>query len=301
MKVLITGGTGSLGQELLRLLPGDLTVYSRDELKQWKLEAQHPGVRFELGDVRDPVRLRDVMSGYDIVIHAAALKRLEAAPTELVQTNVTGSVNVVEAARDVGVKKMLAVSTDKAAGPVTAYGATKLLMERIFVAASNEHTLLSCVRLVNLAGSRGSLIPFWAERAKVGLPLPLTDRRMTRHWLTLAEGAQFLELCLERMQGGEVFVPKTRSFRILDLWDILASTFGVDELKEIGPRAGEKLHEELLTRDELRGTIDLGWCYALTHHSGERYVDPDLDTSSEIDPMSRAELLDEVRRLGYIT
>lgn len=299
MRVLITGGTGSLGQELLRLLPGDLTVYSRDELKQWTLEAQYPGVQFELGDVRDKERLTEVMRGHRYVVHAAALKRLEAPPTELVQTNVTGSINVVEAAREVGVEKVLGVSTDKAAGPVTAYGATKLLMERVFSAASNDQTRLACARLVNLAGSRGSLVPFWAERAKAGLPLPLTDRRMTRHWMSLEEGARFLERCLEQLRGGEVLVPKTRSFRIIDLWSIFSTA---PKPEEIGPRAGEKLHEELLTRDELRQTEDRGWCYALSPRqpAEDRRGDLSLDTSSERDPMPRTKLVDELRRLGYV-
>jgi UDP-N-acetylglucosamine 4,6-dehydratase/5-epimerase len=261
--VLVTGGTGSFGQQFARVLllehhPQKLIVFSRDELKQHEMRVNgfdHPNIRFFLGDVRDVDRLRRAMQGVDVVVHAAALKQVPAAeynPIEAVMTNIIGARNVVDAALDCGVKKVLALSTDKAVNPVNLYGATKLVAEKLFVQANaysgTGPTRFSCVRYGNVLGSRGSVIPLFLQQRKTG-KVTITDPRMTRFWLTLDQGVQFVVNAIERMIGGEVFVPKIPSMSMGDLADAVAPGC---EIQEIGIRPGEKLHEVLISEDESR-------------------------------------------------
>jgi len=246
MNVLITGGTGSLGHVLTAALleRGDeVTVYSRDELKQWEMGRLFPRARFVLGDVRDLARLTEACEGVSRIIHAAALKHapaIEGCPDEAVRTNVMGTMNVIRAAQ----VPVLGISSDKACAPITAYGSSKLLMERLLVAAGQ-----SAVRLGNIAGSTGSLIPYWRELAAQGKPLPLTDDRMTRHWMLPSEAGAFVLRCMDRQAGGEVFVPRTRGFRVVDLWRLISGN-GADPIAN-GRRPGEKLHESMIAPDEL--------------------------------------------------
>lgn len=246
MNVLITGGTGSLGHVLTESLldrGDDVTVYSRDELKQWEMSRRFPRARYILGDVRDLARLTESCDGIDRIIHAAALKHapaIEGCPDEAVRTNVIGTMNMIRAAQC----PILGISSDKACAPITAYGSSKLLMERLLVAAGH-----SAVRLGNIAGSTGSIINYWRELAAQGQPLPLTDDRMTRHWMLPTEAAAFVLRCMTRQAGGEVFVPKTRSFRVVDLWRLIGGN-GSDPAPT-GRRPGEKLHESMIAPDEL--------------------------------------------------
>jgi UDP-N-acetylglucosamine 4,6-dehydratase len=266
--VLVTGGTGSFGKKLIQILlneyhPAKLIVFSRDELKQHEMRVagyEHPSLRYYIGDVRDQLRLRRAMHGVDIVVHAAALKQVPACeynPMEAIKTNILGSSNVVESALDAGVKKVMALSTDKAVNPINLYGATKLAAEKLFVQsnayAAGTSTRYSCVRYGNVVGSRGSVIPIFIQQRSNG-KLTITDERMTRFWLTLEQGVRFVIRCIEQMCGGEVFVPKIPSTRIIDLAQAIAPQA---ELDVVGIRPGEKLHEVLVHEDEARNTVEL--------------------------------------------
>ncbi|MFW5748057.1 MAG: UDP-N-acetylglucosamine 4,6-dehydratase (inverting) [Chloroflexota bacterium] len=267
--ILVTGGTGSFGKQFIhtvleRYKPRRLIVFSRDELKQHEMRTSgfaHPALRFFIGDVRDPDRLRRAFNRVDIVVHAAALKQVPACeynPMEAIMTNIMGARNVIDAALDTGVSKVLALSTDKAVSPVNLYGATKLCAEKLFV-QSNAYsggtgTIFSCVRYGNVVGSRGSVIPLFLQQRETGT-ITVTDTRMTRFWLTLQQGVDFVLNALERMQGGEVFVPKIPSMSILDLAEAIAPGC---EIKNIGIRPGEKLHEALISEDEARQALDVG-------------------------------------------
>ncbi|MBN2547564.1 MAG: UDP-N-acetylglucosamine 4,6-dehydratase (inverting) [Anaerolineales bacterium] len=266
--VLVTGGTGSFGKQFIEILlaeyhPAKLIVFSRDELKQHEMRISgfdQPNLRYFIGDVRDQLRLRRAMNGVDIVIHAAALKQVPACeynPMEAIKTNILGSGNVIEAALDAGVQRVMALSTDKAVNPVNLYGATKLAAEKLFVQsnayAAGSATRFSCVRYGNVVGSRGSVIPIFMQQRQNG-KLTITDARMTRFWLTLEQGVRFVIRCTEQMHGGEVFVPKIPSTRIVDLAQAIAPQA---ELDIIGIRPGEKLHEVLINEDEARSTVEL--------------------------------------------
>lgn len=258
--VLVTGGTGSFGQKFVKKVlekhqPKKLIIFSRDELKQYEMQqtVNDRSVRYFLGDVRDKDRLYRAFQDVDIVVHAAALKQVPAAeynPFEFVKTNIIGAANIIDAAIDRGVKKVIALSTDKAANPVNLYGATKLCADKLFVTANayagSQETQFSIVRYGNVLGSRGSVIPLFLEMRKTGV-LKLTDKRMTRFWLTLEQGVDFVLSSLEWMDGGEIFVPKIASMRLIDL----AKAIGPDcKLEYFGLRPGEKLHEALVPRDE---------------------------------------------------
>lgn len=267
--VLVTGGTGSLGKALIRHLLEEtkvrrIAVYSRDELKQHQLRIDfkdNPRLRWFLGDVRDLDRLKRAMHNVDYVIHAAALKQVDTGeynPMEFIKTNVLGSQNVIEACIDAGVKRVVALSTDKASSPINLYGATKLTADKLFVAANNYSfaygTIFSVVRYGNVMGSRGSVIPLWKELAKSGQPLPITDLRMTRFWISIEKAVNFVLESLEEMNGGELFVPKIPSMRIIDLASAVAPGA---KLSEVGMRPGEKLHEEMISADDSRRTLVL--------------------------------------------
>lgn len=272
--VLVTGGTGSFGKKFIEIMlkeyhPAKLIVYSRDELKQHEMRVggfNHPSLRYFIGDVRDLPRLRRAMRDVDIVVHAAALKQVPACeynPMEAVKTNILGTSNVIDAALDEGVKKVLALSTDKAVNPVNLYGATKLAAEKLVVQsnayAGGRETRLSCVRYGNVVGSRGSVVPVFLRQRENG-KLTITDERMTRFWLSLEQGVRFVIRCIELMQGGEVFVPKIPSMKVIDL----AKTIAPDaEIEVIGIRPGEKLHEVLISRDESRSTVELEDMYVV--------------------------------------
>lgn len=271
--VLVTGGTGSLGRRLVpRLLAAGVRkviVFSRDELKQHEMRVaglDGPAIRYFIGDVRDPDRLRRAFKGVDVIIHAAALKQVSACeynPIEAILTNVMGARNVVEAALDCDVPRVMAVSTDKAVNPINVYGAGKLLAEKLFVQANSYRgggrTRFGCTRYGNVVGSRGSVVPLFLEQRRQG-QVTVTDRRMTRFWLTLDQAAQFVLNCTEQMQGGEIFIPKIPSMRIMDLVFALAPDC---DIKEVGIRAGEKLHESLLSEEESRQAIEFDNHYVI--------------------------------------
>ena len=281
-RILITGGTGSFGKsfiaEIFKRYPEikRLVVYSRDELKQWELqqlypEKDYPQLRFFLGDVRDRDRLKRALERIDTVIHAAALKQVPAAeynPIEFINTNVLGAENVVQACLDIGVKRVVALSTDKAAAPINLYGATKLCSDKLFIAANNikgtRDLRFSVVRYGNVMGSRGSVIPFFLDKAKTGV-LPITDPSMTRFNISLKEGVAMVLWTLENALGGELFVPKIPSYRITDV----AEAIGPSCAKPItGIRSGEKIHEEMITSSDSFTTIDLGAYYAILPSDG---------------------------------
>jgi UDP-N-acetylglucosamine 4,6-dehydratase len=266
--VLITGGTGSFGKRMTRLLledfhPQRLVIFSRDELKQHEMRAEgfdDECLRFFIGDVRDKDRLLRAMNGIDVVFHAAALKQVptcEYNPIEAVLTNVEGQRNVIDAAIDSGVERVMTISTDKAVNPVNLYGATKLTAEKLAVQANSysspDGTKFSCSRYGNVVGSRGSVIPVFLKQRKTGR-VSITDPRMTRFWITLAQGVRFVLDCTEQMHGGEVFIPKLPSMNIKDLATALAPNCEIDEM---GIRAGEKLHEVLINEDEARQTVEM--------------------------------------------
>lgn len=272
--ILVTGGTGSFGKKFIEIMlrdyhPAKLVVFSRDELKQHEMRVSgfdHPSLRYFIGDIRDLNRLRRAMHGIDTVIHAAALKQVPACeynPMEAIKTNILGSSNTVEAALDMGVKKVLALSTDKAVNPINLYGTTKLAAEKLFVQsnayAAGTATRFSCVRYGNVVGSRGSVIPIFVQQRENG-KLTITDERMTRFWLTLEQGVRFVIRCTEQMHGGEVFVPKIPSMKILDLANVLAPDA---EVEIVGIRPGEKLHEVLIHEDEARSTVELDDMYVV--------------------------------------
>jgi UDP-N-acetylglucosamine 4,6-dehydratase len=287
-RILITGGTGSFGKsfiaETLRCFPHieRLVIYSRDELKQWELqqhypEREFPQLRFFIGDVRDRARLRRALEGVDTVVHAAALKQVHVAeynPMEFINTNVLGAENLVQACLDTGVKRVLALSTDKAAAPINLYGATKLCSDKLFIAANNikgkRNLAFSVVRYGNVMGSRGSVIPFFLDKARTGV-LPITDPAMTRFNITLSEGVAMVLWALENALGGELFVPKIPSYRITDVAEAIGPSC---EKPIIGIRPGEKIHEEMITASDSFSTIDLGAYYAILPSDGrllERY------------------------------
>ena len=268
--ILITGGTGSFGKHLIKTVlkqhqPERIIVYSRDELKQFEMQNskifanEKVLIRYFIGDIRDFKRLKKAMEDVNIVVHAAALKQVPATeynPFEAVKTNVIGAQNVIDAAFEANVEKVVALSTDKAAAPINLYGATKLTSDKLFIAANNykgKHDIkFSVVRYGNVMGSRGSVIPFFLERQKTGV-LPITDKRMTRFNITLQQGVDFVLQCLERMWGGELFVPKIPSYRILDVAEAVDP-----ECKQniVGIRPGEKLHEEMITQSDALNTIE---------------------------------------------
>lgn len=268
LNVLVTGGTGSFGKKFTEVMlrehsPRKLIVFSRDELKQHEMRIggfDHPSLRYFIGDVRDRERLYRAFSDVDVVVHAAALKQVPACeynPFEAVQTNIIGAKNVIDAAIDQGVKKVMAISTDKAVNPINLYGATKLCAEKLFVQSNSYSgeggTRFSCARYGNVVGSRGSVIPLFKKQRESG-KITVTDKRMTRFWLTLEQGIRFVIRCIEQMWGGEVFVPKIPSTRIVDLAEAVSPGC---EIEFIGIRPGEKLHEVLISRDESRYTLEL--------------------------------------------
>lgn len=261
--ILVTGGTGSFGQKFTEIAlqeynPKTLRIFSRGELLQQQMRQKFnddPRLRFFIGDVRDRERVYRAMSGVDIVVHTAALKQVptcEYNPIEAVRTNIDGAVNVVDAAIDNGVEKAIAISSDKAVYPVNLYGATKLVMERLFVQANvytgGRETRFSCTRYGNVVGSRGSVIPLFLEQRKNG-KITITDEKMTRFWITLEQGVRFVIDCINRMRGGEVFIPKIPSMKITDLADVIAPEA---KREVIGIRPGEKVNEILLTEEEAR-------------------------------------------------
>ncbi len=270
--ILVTGGTGSFGKFFIRNVldrykPARLIVYSRDELKQFEMEQEfksHPNdcLRFFIGDVRDRDRLSLALRGVDIVVHAAAMKQVPIAeynPMECIRTNIDGAENVVRAALDRGVAKVIALSTDKAANPINLYGASKLASDKIFVSANNiagaSGPRYSVVRYGNVVGSRGSVIPFFQKIIDSGAgELPITDARMTRFWITLQQGVNFVLSSMEMMTGGEIFVPKIPSMKITDLAQVMAPGL---KHKFVGIRPGEKLHEVMVTSDDGRNTLEL--------------------------------------------
>lgn len=285
--LLITGGTGSFGKAFVKTFleryPAvkRLVIFSRDELKQFEMaqqfpEAQHPAMRYFIGDVRDGDRLRRAMEGIDVVIHAAALKQVPAAeynPFECIKTNVLGAQNVIEACLDSKVKHVVALSTDKAAAPINLYGATKLCSDKLFTAANNikgsRDLRFSVVRYGNVMGSRGSVIPFFLERRKTGV-LPITDPAMTRFNISLQDGVEMVLWALENAQGGEIFVPKIPSYRITDI----AMAIGPEcQHPVIGIRPGEKIHEEMITDSDSFNTVDLGKYFAILPSAGKYTVE----------------------------
>lgn len=277
--VLVTGGTGSFGKAFVnRVLKDDeiakVIVYSRDELKQFEM-AEHvksPKIRFFLGDVRDYQRLLQATDGVDVIVHAAAMKQIPASeynPMEAIKTNVIGAENIVNAAINNGIQRVIALSTDKAANPANLYGATKLCSDKLMIAgnvlAGKRETKFSVVRYGNVLGSRGSVIPFFLEKAKSGL-IPITDPRMTRFWLTLEEGVAFVLDSLERMYGGEIFVPKIPSFKVTDVAKVVSP--GI-QTQIIGIRPGEKLHEVMITEDDSYNTFEFSSYYAIVAPSAK--------------------------------
>lgn len=272
--VLVTGGTGSFGKKFVELMlrdyhPQKLIIFSRDELKQHDMRTagfDHATLRYFIGDVRDQQRLQRALSGVTVVVHAAALKQVPACeynPFEAVQTNIMGGRNVIDAAIDQGVRRVLALSTDKAVNPINLYGATKLCAEKMFVQANAyagaQDTRFSCARYGNVVGSRGSVIPVFMEQRKRG-KITITDSRMTRFWLTLEQGVRFVVGCIEQMHGGEIFVPKIPSMRVTDMAETIAPGC---EVECIGIRPGEKLHEVLVSEDEARNTLELDDMYVI--------------------------------------
>jgi UDP-N-acetylglucosamine 4,6-dehydratase len=266
--VLITGGTGSFGKKFTKILleeqqPRKIIIFSRDELKQHEMQVggyNHESLRYFIGDIRDRERLLRAMHGVDIVVHAAALKQVPACeynPMEAIKTNIMGTANVVEAALDASVKKVLTVSTDKAVSPANLYGATKLAAEKLTIQsnayAAGSATRYSCVRYGNVVGSRGSVVPLFLKQRGNGM-ITITDDRMTRFWLSLEQGVRFVINCIEQMEGGEVFIPKIPSTKVTDLARAIAPKA---ELDIIGIRPGEKLHEMLISEDEARNTVEL--------------------------------------------
>jgi UDP-N-acetylglucosamine 4,6-dehydratase/5-epimerase len=277
--VLVTGGTGSFGKKLIRTVLDTTTarkviVYSRDELKQYEMRQAFDDdkrLRFFLGDVRDAARLHRAFDGIDVVVHAAALKQVPAAeynPFEAVKTNIQGAQNVIDAAIDCGVKRVVALSTDKASSPINLYGATKLVSDKLFIQgnfyAGGKDTRFAVVRYGNVVGSRGSVVPFFQARAATGV-LPITDERMTRFWITLQQGVDFVLSSFDLMRGGELFVPKIPSMRVTDLARAIAPDARIEI---VGIRPGEKLHEEMISLDDARRTIDIGDRYLIQPEFG---------------------------------
>ena len=289
--ILITGGTGSFGkafaQWVLTRFPDvrRLVIYSRDELKQFDMSqtlspAEHKSLRYFIGDIRDEARLRRALEGIDVVIHAAALKQVPAAeynPFECIKTNVMGAQNLIEASLDSGVKRVIALSTDKAAAPVNLYGATKLCSDKLFTAANNikgsRDIVFSVVRYGNVMGSRGSVIPFFLQKRPEGV-LPITDPDMTRFNITLQEAVELVFWALDNALGGEIFVPKIPSYRIVDV----AEAIGPECARPVtGIRPGEKIHEEMITASDAASTVDLGKYYAILSSVSDTSIDRYLE------------------------
>ncbi len=292
--VLITGGTGSFGKAFINTLlanqnPARVAIYSRDELKQFEMKqtlGDDLRVRFFIGDIRDRDRLAMAMHGVDFVVHAAALKQVDSAeynPMEFVKTNILGSENVILASIDAGVKKVVALSTDKASSPVNLYGATKLTADKLFI-SSNHYghsygTTFSVVRYGNVMGSRGSVIPFFQGLAARGEPLPITDERMTRFWITLPQAVEFVLRSFATMNGGELYVPRIPSMKVVDLARAIAPD---SELREVGIRPGEKLHEEMISAEDSRRTIRQDERYVVMPTLAEwGYVSPQGEPSPD--------------------
>jgi UDP-N-acetylglucosamine 4,6-dehydratase/5-epimerase len=283
--ILITGGTGSFGNELIKKLtsiktnkPRKIIVFSRDELKQFDLQKKypvkkHPNLRFFLGDVRDKDRLKMAFFEVDYIIHAAALKQVPAAeynPIEFIKTNILGAQNIIEASIECGVKKVIALSTDKASSPINLYGATKLCSDKLFLSANNlsgnRKTIFSVVRYGNVFGSRGSVAPFFLEHQKKGF-LPITDMNMTRFNISLGDAVKLVYLAIQKGIGGEIFIPKTPSFKITDLAKAISPKC---KLKIIGIREGEKIHEELISKAESVNAFDLKTFYVICGNEKSR-------------------------------
>jgi len=304
--LLITGGTGTFGRAFAKkLLEKDeiekIIIFSRDELKQWELQQEDPifsskKARFFLGDVRDPLRLKRAFHGVDLILHAAALKQVPAAeynPSEFIQTNIHGAMNVIDAAIDAKVEKCIALSTDKAVNPINLYGATKLCAEKLFAAAKSyvgkeHHPIFAAVRYGNVLGSRGSLLPVWQRHIERGeKELPITDETMTRFWITLNDAVLFVENCFESMRGEEIFIPKIPSFYIKDL----ATAYAPDmPLKSIGIRPGEKIHETLIAKEENSSCFEKEKAYAIlpkdhTQYDGGRKVAENFSLISDNNPL----------------
>ena len=285
--ILITGGTGSFGKMFVETIlreyhPKKVIVFSRDELKQFEMQQQFdsPVMRYFIGDVRDKERLVRAMNGVDYVVHAAALKQVPAAeynPTECIKTNINGAENVIFAAIQNDVKKVIALSTDKAANPINLYGATKLVSDKLFVAANNtvgnDIPRFAVVRYGNVVGSRGSVVPFFKKLVDEGAEeIPITDYKMTRFWITLDQGVNLVVKGFHRMYGGEIFVPKIPSIRITDLAEAVCPGLAT---KEIGIRPGEKLHEKMIPRDDSGRTIEFPDHYIIT--PSIRFADTHVD------------------------
>ena len=285
--ILITGGTGSFGQQYTRTLlerfnPKKIIIFSRDELKQFEMQQAFPSakMRFFIGDVRDKSRLLQACRGVDYIIHAAALKQVPAAeynPTECIRTNINGAENVINAAIENDVERVIALSTDKATNPVNLYGATKLCSDKLFVAANNivgkRYPRFSVVRYGNVVGSRGSVVPLFKRLVSEGATeLPITDPDMTRFWITLQQGVDFVLRCFERMYGGEIFVPKIPSVRITDLAEAIGP--GLNH-QLIGIRPGEKLHEKMVPVDDAIRTVEFDDHYVIT--PSIRFSDVEVD------------------------
>ncbi|WP_331697630.1 UDP-N-acetylglucosamine 4,6-dehydratase (inverting) [Paenibacillus sp. IITD108] len=304
--ILVTGGTGSFGkrfiQQALTLNARKIIVFSRDELKQYEMRkefGEDSRLRYFIGDVRDKERLYRAFDGVDIVIHAAAMKHVEACeynPFEAIKTNINGAQNIIEAAIDCGVERVIALSTDKAAAPVNLYGATKLASDKLFVAAnsyaSGKKTKFSVVRYGNVVGSRGSVVPFFQSIRHKGV-LPITDERMTRFWITLDQGVQFVIDSLDRMNGGEIFVPKIPSMRITDLAKAIAPECSFEIT---GIRPGEKLHETMITLDDARHTLEFGDYYVIAPEfnwwTTKKMVGKKLPDGFEYNSLSNEQWLD---------
>lgn len=327
--VLITGGSGSFGRHFLstilrRYQAKRIVIYSRDELKQFEMQQQFDGeqIRYFLGDVRDADRLRQAMRGIDYVIHAAALKQVPAAeynPMECIKTNILGAQNVIHAALENNVEKVIALSTDKAANPINLYGATKLASDKLFVAANNmrgqQQTTFSVVRYGNVVGSRGSVVPFFREllRKEIG-SLPITHEKMTRFWITLQQGVDFVMKNFQRMAGGEIFVPKLPSVRIVELAKAMAPNVPI---RIIGIRPGEKIHEIMCPLDDSHLTLEFHDHYVIRptikfHHRDEDYtlnalgekgkpVEVGFEYNSGTNPvfLNEEEILESVQIAGY--
>lgn len=287
--VLVTGGTGSFGQAFVATLLEKhpsirrLVVYSRDELKQWQMQqlfpqSKYPGIRYFIGDVRDASRLRRAIEGIEIVVHAAALKQVPAAeynPMECIHTNVLGAENVINACLDGQVRRVVALSTDKAAAPINLYGATKLCSDKLFVSANNirgmRDCLFSVVRYGNVLGSRGSVVPYFMQHRRLGW-LPITDDRMTRFNITLRDGVGMVIAAIESAFGGEILVPKIPSYRILDVAEAIAPDA---EFRRTGIRPGEKLHEQMITESDAACCVARPDCYAIlpSQYSAAAYAE----------------------------
>ena len=278
--ILITGGTGSFGKKFIKKIsqkynPKKIIIYSRDEYKQYIMKQEFKEyldvLRFFIGDVRDRERLYRAFCGVDVVIHAAALKQVPAMeynPIEAIKTNINGAVNIIDAAIDRGVKKVVALSTDKAVHPVNLYGATKMVSDKLFVSANayagGKETIFSVVRYGNVAGSRGSVIPFFLKLKKDGIKeFPITDFRMTRFWITLDEGVELVFKAIEEAKGGEIYVSKIPSFKVIDVAKAICPEC---KLKEVGIREGEKLHEVMVTEEDSRTTYEYDDHYIIYPH-----------------------------------